>query len=150
MPTYEYRCTAGHKFDRYLPVSEYQTPQTCDCGSSARKIISLPNVFIRPEVRYDSPIDGRAITSEAARREDLARSNCIPYDPEMKTDYTRRQKESEAKLEKSLDETVDREIASMPARKREKLEAELREGVTVEPERITPPAKPITTEIVHG
>jgi hypothetical protein len=30
---------------------------------------------------YKSPIDGRVIGSRSERREDLARNNCVPYEP---------------------------------------------------------------------
>ena len=30
---------------------------------------------------YKSPIDGRVIGSRSARREDLERNNCVPYEP---------------------------------------------------------------------
>jgi hypothetical protein len=30
---------------------------------------------------YKSPVDGRLIGSRSARREDLARNNCVPYEP---------------------------------------------------------------------
>lgn len=30
---------------------------------------------------YKSPIDGRVISSRSARREDMARNNCVPYEP---------------------------------------------------------------------
>ena len=78
-----------------------------------------------------------------ARIEDLKRSNCVPYDPGQRTDCDRRVRESEADLEKAVEETVDRELAVMPVRKREKLEAELQSGLTAEPTRVTPPAKSI-------
>jgi hypothetical protein len=38
----------------------------------------------------------------------------------------------------------------MPSRKREKLEAELQAGVTIDPVRLTAPSKPITKDISHG
>jgi uncharacterized protein (UPF0254 family) len=44
-------------------------------------------------------------------------------------------------LEKSVDETVDREIAVMPARKKEKLQAEMEGGLTADIARITPPQR---------
>jgi hypothetical protein len=106
--------------------------------------------FVQANICYDSPIDGRPITSKQARIEDLARHNCRPYDPEMKTDYQRRIADDEKKLDKAVDETIDRTIAAMPARKREKLEAELQGGVTAEPVRLTAPVQPIRTDIQHG
>ena len=30
---------------------------------------------------YQSPVDGRVIGSRSARRDDLARNNCVPYEP---------------------------------------------------------------------
>ena len=148
---YEYVCENKHHFDRYLPVADYQTQQTCECGASARRIISLPMLIIAgPEICYDSPIDGQPITSMQARREDLARSGCTPYDPGRKQDYDRRHKEAEAALEKAVDETVDREVALMPARKREKLEAELQSGVSAEPIRLNAPAQPIIKDLPNG
>lgn len=150
MPTYVWNCEKGHRFDRYATVGGRNEPQVCDCGASARRVITLPMVHVKPDVHYESPIDGRPITSEAARKEDLARSNCIEYDPEMKTDYMRRIKEKDDELEKSVDYTVDAAIAQMPSRKREKLESELQAGFDVTPERITPNAGSLKVEVQHG
>lgn len=146
-PIYTFECANNHRFEKYAPMERYLDPQTCDCGLPGKKIITAPMIFVAPNVHYDSPIDGRPITSMAARREDLARSNCVPYDPDQKQDYHRRIERSEQELEKAVDETVDRELFNMPARKREKLEAELSGGFTAEPIRVTAPAKPIHTEI---
>jgi hypothetical protein len=77
-------------------------------------------------------MDGRLITSKRQRLDDLARSDCIPYDPEMKKDAARRQAESQENLEKAMDATIEKTIHEMPARKREKLTAELEGGVTAE------------------
>lgn len=107
-------------------------------------------VICRPDVCYDSPIDGKPITSAQARKEDLARSGCIEYDPEMKKDQQRRIEREDAVLEAAVSETVDAEIARMPARKREKLESEMQGGMDLQPERVTPDLKPIKTEIHHG
>lgn len=102
------------------------------------RMMSAPMIFVSRDICYDSPVDGRPITNKHARIEDLARSGCIEYDPEMKTDYSKRVVESEQKLEKQVDETVERAIATLPARQREKLEAEMQGGLTCEPQRVTP------------
>lgn len=128
MPTYSYSCSKGHFFDRYLPLAEYDAPQTCACGEAGRKLFPRVHLMKRREVYYDSPIDGRPITSEAARREDLARNNCQEYDPEMKKDAERRRREASEALDRSIDETVEREVAAMPSEKRERLDAELTRG----------------------
>lgn len=151
MPNYDYACDCGKTFERYLPLAEYAQPQVCECGLVAQKIIlKAPMAVVQPDICYDSPIDGRPITSKQARIEDLARSNCVPYDPEQKTDYLRRNERQQAELEAKMEATVDREIAQMPSRKRERLAAEMEGGMDVVPERYTASAKPIVETINHG
>ena len=132
-PLYEYGCPQCGVFERYLPVEEYDQPQTCDCGEQARRILSLPTVFVKQDCHYESPIDGRIITSRKARQEDMKRSGCVEYDPGVKQDYHKRIVNEEKKLDKSVDETVEREISKMSPRKLEILESEMKSGLTVEP-----------------
>lgn len=131
-------------------MSEYKTPQTCECGEIAEKLITIPAIWTKPDICYDSPIDGRPITSEKARKEDLARSNCVPYDPEIKTDYQRRIEREERLLDKAVDETVEKQFSSYSPRQMEILESELKSGLTAEPVRMTADLKPIKTEIVKN
>jgi hypothetical protein len=93
--------------------------------------------IIKGEVGYESPTTGRAITSHKARREDLARSECIEYDPEMKTDQKRRIEAADAKLDKDFDKTIDKAIDSLPSDKRVRLENEMASGLDVEISRTT-------------
>jgi len=112
----------------------WQEKQAFDRGY--RKL-EAPMFFGIKDVCYDSPIDGRPITSMAARRDDLARSGCVEYDPEMKTDAARRRKEKDDALDASVDQLVEREFAVMPAKKKELLAAEMQSGMTAEPVRQT-------------
>jgi hypothetical protein len=149
MPLHDFRCERGHITEEF--VAQGVDEITCACYLPATKVfLTAPMAFVQPDICYDSPIDGRPITSKQAREEDLARSNCIPYDPEMKTDYRRRVEREEQELEKSLDATVDAELAAMPARKREKLQAELEGGMNATMERMTPDVKPYKVEIQNG
>ena len=145
MPTYEYSCGCGAMFDRVLRVKDYDQPQTCECGAIARKRISRPMVFVSQDICYDSPIDGRPITSKQARLDDLARSGCIPYEPGMKQDYQRRIAQDEARLDAKMEKTVEAEIERMPSDKRERLHAELLGGAEVVTERLTAPVKSSVT-----
>lgn len=150
MPVYEYTCGYCGKIESvYRKLEERNDAPKCH-GGPMERLITAPMAFVRPDICYDSPIDGRPITSAQARKEDLARSGCREYDPGMKQDYQRRIVEGEKKLDKAVDETIDRTIATMPARKREKLQAELEGGMSVEPERLTAPYKPISTKVNHG
>lgn len=141
MPTYGYRCAEGHTTLVMVPVSLYQSTVPCEtCQEQAERVFTAPIlVKVAQDVSYDSPIDGRPITSHAARREDLRRNDCVEYDPEMKKDYERRRQESQAQLESAVEQTVYEEIAKMPTGKKAKLYSEVVEqGLTPEPVRSTP------------
>lgn len=131
MPLYAYVCADGHAFDRYLPVSSYAEPQTCECGAPGIKRICAPMV-VTDLPGYESPVDGRWVEGKRARREDLARNNCVEYDPSMKQEYMRKVERSEQALEKVLDQQIEAGIHAMPARKRELLEQELKSGTDLQ------------------
>ena len=85
------------------------------------------------DVSYDSPIDGTPITSWAARQEDLKRSNCRPYDPEMKTDAAHRRKAEEAALDTLIETHAEQVTEKMTTAQRGKIYSELTEqGTTAE------------------
>jgi len=139
MPTYQYLCTRTKKrFERILCVADHVSEIPCKCGSMASQVITAPMVIIPSHMSatgvsaYRSPIDGRLITTQAQRREDLARNDCIEYEPGMRQDVDRRVMEDERSLDKSVDETIDRELATMPAHKLERLDAEMTAGLSAE------------------
>ena len=133
MPTYEYECQKGHKFERILPVARYDEPQTCECGNLAKKLISRPALaWASREVNYDCPITGIPITSMAQHKDNLARHGCQQYDPEMRKDADNFRRRTQEALEKSVDETVEAAIEKMPSRKKEVLERELTSGVDID------------------
>lgn len=149
MPLHDFRCERGHVTEEFVAQGVDQI--TCACYLPASKVFLTPPMgFVQADVCYDSPIDGRPITSRQARIEDMRRNDCIEYDPEMKKDAERRIRERDAELERSVDESVDATIAAMPARKREKLEAEMFAGLTAVPERGTADLKPVTVEVNNG
>jgi len=128
MPIYVYECSQGHQTEAYLLFADHQPTLRCACGVWAQQIMTAPLlVSATPEVCYDSPIDGRPITSMAARREDLARTGCVPYDPEQKTDLLDRRKAEDAALDRSIDASVEAAIEKMPTKRRAQLHSELTE-----------------------
>ena len=100
----------------------------------ALQVIGAPvMVKARQDVCYDSPIDGRPVTSMAARREDLKRSGCIEYDPEMKKDQARWKRERSEAFDHSIGETAKTLVAKLPAKKRAALKQEIvNQGATME------------------
>lgn len=89
-------------------------------------------MIIPQDCYYESPIDGRPITNRKQRLEDMARSGCVEYDPGIRQDIDRNLKESEIRLDKAIDTTVEKEIESMPIIKKERLASELAAGFDIE------------------
>lgn len=126
-----------HGYTPGTPEAEeaWKRKRALDAGAFRRL---APLVFVKPDVRYASPIDGRPITSQAARVEDMKRSGCMEYEPGMRQDSDRRMKAEEEALDRKVDAFVEREIETMPTAKRERLAAELDGGSSPEVVRITP------------
>lgn len=134
MPAYEYRCANKHKVTKFFRVRDYVEAVDCDkCDLAAVRIFTAPMVKVAPDVCYDSPIDGKPITTHAARYEDMKRNGCIPYDPEMHKDAARKVQEDNAALDVSIDDTVHREVARLPKAKKDQLVKEVvNMGMTAE------------------
>lgn len=134
MPVYVLKCKNNHKFDKYLPLKEYNDPQVCECGAEARRITvpTMLNCDIQPWDAYVSPSTGEYITSYKQRKADMKKSGCVDYDPSMRTEADRIKRNNELKLDKDLDKTVDQIFESMPSSKQEMLERELTNGVDLE------------------
>ena len=151
MPIHSFRCSGtGHVFDAFQPLDKIDSTMACEqCKVMAEKVfLKFPMAFVKGDVHYTSPVDGRPITSYQQHIEELARTDCVVYESGIKQDQERNERMRDEALERSVDETVDREIALMPAVKREKLVAELEGGITATPERTTPTSNSIVTELV--
>lgn len=137
---YTYRCSQGHTFEIHRRVADHQPVEVCDCGVEAPQVLHAPvMVKVACDVRYTSPIDDQPITSHHARLEDLKRHDCVPYDPEMKTDARRRAAESQAQLESAVEQTVCEEIGKLShAKKTQLIQEVVHQNMTVEPVRATP------------
>lgn len=45
MPLYDFRCAEGHRFERMVPLREFDAAQLCDCGSAASRVPCAPRVI---------------------------------------------------------------------------------------------------------
>ena len=127
-----YECAScGKTFKKVL--LRYLSEVECWCGEKAIAVdcMEIEKFNNRPHNRmvelpsYQSPITGKWVDGRAARRNDLAASNCVEYDPGMKSEQDKRHAAEDAKLEQKVDEIVEKEIYAMPTKKREKLAVEL-------------------------
>ena len=128
MPIYVLVCQNGHKFDKYLPLKNYNDPQVCDCGAAANRVTvpTMVNFDMQNWDSYISPSSGKLITSYKQRKQDMRETGCVDYEPSLKEESKRSQLKQEQELDKKIDATVDKLIDKMPSHKREKLENELK------------------------
>lgn len=112
MPLYTYKCqTCKTGYSAFRRIINREIGPEC-CGLYAQKQIDAPRV--QADVPgYESPIDGTWIEGASARRQDLARSGSIPYDPEMKTDYLNRLKNEDKAIDKFVDNVVSDVTAAL-------------------------------------
>ena len=79
MPMYGCICPKCGEYETiYRAIaSRDDTPE--HCGEKMQRIVEAPSVQVDIG-GYTSPIDGRWIEGKAARREDLKRNNCRPWE----------------------------------------------------------------------
>ena len=63
-------------------------------------------------------------------------SGCVDYEPSLKQAQEKRHEAEDARIDKMVDEHVEKTIYEMPTVQREKLVAELESGVDVQVHRI--------------
>ena len=67
MPLYDFSCLAGCRFERFVPLTEFEKSQTCECGAGATRLISAPRV-ISDSMEPTLGPDGKMHTSLASYR----------------------------------------------------------------------------------
>lgn len=120
-------CQNGHKFDRFIKLANLDAPQNCECNAPAHRVIS-PCMFSIDATNfpaYQSPTTGKWITGKAQRREDMAVSGCVDYEPSLIEHQNKRIAREDAELDKKVEEHVEKTIYEMPVEKKEKLASEM-------------------------
>lgn len=138
MPLYDIKCArSGEVFERHIPLAFYNDPIKCSCGAPASRVIGLVQIAVSPvDYTYDCPITGKPITSKRAHEENLKRQGCRILETGEKDYNEKRRLESEASLDRAIDQTVEKAIDQMPSEKREQLARELVSGTDVSVDRV--------------
>lgn len=103
MPIYEYDCDCGRQAEAFRAVADRRDSPLC-CGKSMRLLISAPIVH-GDLPGYQSPVTGKWIEGRTARRDDLARNNCRPWEgkdaevKEAQRQLAHEERQSDARLE---------------------------------------------------
>ena len=120
MPVYACQCSVCHReADYFATVAERNDHVPQCCGQTMERIVSAP--FVQADIpAYVSPATGRVISSRAARRDDLARSNCRPWEGfgDETKEAARQRNYLEQKQDAKLTEVAHRTWHELPADKR--------------------------------
>lgn len=128
MPSYEYRCGNKHEVTKFFRVRDYVEAVDCEqCDLAAVRIFTAPVVKVAQDIAYTSPIDGKVITTHAARQDDLKRYGCVPFDQDTEQEVARVNKELDSEFDRTIDQTVEESICRMPEKKRVQLTKEVLE-----------------------
>lgn len=127
MPLYDFRCEANHTFERFVPLEKFSDPQSCACGAPATRLISAP-MFSVDHTGYTCPITGDWIGSKYQHQENLAKHGCRVLETGEKEAAAAYRACEDAKLDKLLEDHVEREFEAMPSAKQEQLHNELVNG----------------------
>lgn len=139
MPIHDFRCQGCQKVEeRFVSVTNLQEPQTHACGAAMDKVFLTPPMVTPDLPGYESPVSGEWIEGKSARRNDLARNDCVPWEPGMREENAKRREASARNEEKVIDQAFESTLAEMPVRKKETLEQEIRAGASAEIMRATP------------
>lgn len=115
MPVYDYSCRVCGSIIENVVRSAADSEFGPECCGRATGVTwtAMPGTIARRFEPYLSPCDGRPITTEAARRDDLAQSGCIPYEPGIRQDQDRRAREHEVATDRLIGDIVGRSAAEI-------------------------------------
>ena len=116
MPVYATFCNeCQREASIFRKIAERDENLPICCGTAVHRIIKPISVVadIQP---YQSPTDGKWVDSRKQRKEDLLRSNAIPWEPGLDQDIARKAQYNKDKafapLAAAVDETVSQMVAA--------------------------------------
>ena len=134
MPLYDFQCSAGHKFERRLPLEDYDAPQHCACHAPARLVLSVPMFYIQ-NVAYNCPVTGDWIGSKSQHEENLRKHSSRVLEPGERQLVVKNKEAEEAAFDKSIEDSVERGFESLSSDKKERLANEVLAGADISIER---------------
>ncbi len=127
MPLYDFKCSANHKFERMVALKDFAEPQICHCGQPAQRLISAP-LFSVDNTGYTCPVTGSWIGSKHQHEENLKIHGCRVLETGEKEANLKKRQEAEAEFDKSIEQSVEKELSTWGSDKMEKLTNELVNG----------------------
>lgn len=139
MPLYNYSCwnCQGH-FTEWAPMDQSAEGIECpNCGKLAQRAVSAPRVISDYE-GYLCPVTDKWIDGRAAHIENLKRTGSRVLETGEKEAAIARRAQEEYQFDRSLDETVERQLDILPSAAKEQLANELSSGIDAVVTRSTP------------
>ncbi len=127
MPLYDIRCERGHVSERRIPLANYSDPIECACGAVASRVISTPR-FSVDNTGYHCPVTEKWVGSRREHRENLKQTGCRVLETGEKEAAAKRRADDDAKLDRMIEDTVEKEIEAYSSDKKEQLHNELVNG----------------------
>jgi putative FmdB family regulatory protein len=134
VPLYDFICAEGHRFERLVPLADFEADQFCPCGAPATRVITPPRIN-RDYPGYSCPVTGRWIEGRKAHRENLKETGCRILEPGERESFIRRKEAENAAFDASIEATVERLVENLPSHKKERLANELSSGIDISVER---------------
>lgn len=124
MPLYVAQCpSCHHETDYVQPVKDHRKAPVCDCGVQMQQILTPVRGFADlPE--YQSPVTGKMIRGRRARRDDLERNNCRPFEGVESEERATREylAKKDREFDARLTETLSAGYESLSSESRQALE----------------------------
>lgn len=105
MPVYDYLCTCGSRFERFVKYEQRDESQVCGCGRTGKRVPHAP--MVRGDTPgYVSPATGRWVEGRVQAQDDLRRSGCVLAEPGMQADVKRKKAQADAAFDRKLEKYV--------------------------------------------
>jgi putative FmdB family regulatory protein len=137
MPLYDLNCkNCGADTTRFIKLQDLEEYQECDvCSGELHRVISAPFIQVS-DIGYTCPITDKWVGSKQEHRNNLDRHDCRLLERgEHEHNETVKQR-ANAEFEKVIEQSVEKEILSMPTEKVERLAKEVEAGVDISIDRM--------------
>ena len=132
MPIYAYKCAfCASSRDVFKPIAELDRTEVCQqCGAGMERRISAVAV-LGDYAGYTCPITDKWIEGRRAHEENLARHGCRVYEPGEREGFVRRKAVEQEQFLETMGESAAAAVEALPSDKRERLCAEIQNGLDV-------------------
>lgn len=137
MPLYDLNCkSCGVDTTRFIKLQDLDNYQECDvCKGELQRIISAPFISVL-DVGYTCPITDKWIGSKQEHNNNLGKHGCRLLEVgEHEHNQASKQRANE-ELDKAIEQSVEKEILSMPTEKVERLAKEVQSGLDISIDRM--------------